>query len=77
MDPLFGPLRRRVQAAVDRRFNRARYDAQRTVDQFRARLRDEVDLSQLNAELVGAVHNTVEPAQVSLWLRPSKAEPHP
>jgi hypothetical protein len=67
---LFAPVRRRVQVAVDRRFNRARYDAQRTVEAFRARMRDEVDLDQLGNELVGAVRITVEPAQASLWLRP-------
>lgn len=67
---LFGPLRRRLQTAVDRRFNRARYDAQRTVDEFRARLRDGIHLEQLDAELVGVVRSTVQPAQVSLWLRP-------
>jgi hypothetical protein len=67
---LFQPLRRRVQAAVDRRFNRRRYDATRTVEAFSARLRDQVDLDTLAAELLAGVEQTVEPTTVSLWLRP-------
>ena len=66
---LFQPLRRRVQAAVDRRFNRARYDADRTVAAFAGRLRDEVDLDQLRDEIATTVAHTVQPAAVSLWLR--------
>jgi hypothetical protein len=65
----FGPVRRRVQDAVDRRFNRARYDAQRTVDVFRDRLRSEVDLDHLQRELVAVVDGAVAPERVSLWLR--------
>jgi predicted membrane-bound spermidine synthase len=66
---LFQPLRRRVQRIVDRRFNRSRYDAERTVAAFAERLRDEVDLEQLVAEILATVRQTVEPSSVSLWLR--------
>jgi hypothetical protein len=65
----FGPVRRRVQAVVDRRFNRARYDAQRMVEEFQQRLRDEVDLDELYTALVDTVGQTVAPAHASLWLR--------
>ncbi len=70
---LFQPARRRVQAAVDRRFNRRRHDAARTVEAFSARLRDQIDLDTLSAELLAGVEQTVEPTTVSLWLRPSAA----
>jgi histidine kinase-like protein len=70
---LFQPARRRVQAVVDRRFNRRRYDAARTVEAFSARLRDQIDLDTLSAELLAGVEQTVEPTTVSLWLRPSAA----
>jgi hypothetical protein len=66
---LFQPLRRRVQSGVDRRFNRARYDAERTVTAFAARLRDDVDMDQLRAEITSTVGRTVQPASVALWLR--------
>jgi hypothetical protein len=66
----FQPLRRLVQDLVDRRFNRCRYDAARTVEGFAARLREQVDLEVLSAEMVAVVERTVQPARASLWLRP-------
>jgi hypothetical protein len=66
---LFQPIRRKIQRIVDRRFNRARYDAEATVVAFAGRLRDEVDLDQLRAEILATVRQTVEPSSVSLWLR--------
>jgi hypothetical protein len=67
---LFNPLRRRVQRAVDRRFNRARYDAERTVAAFAARLKDAVDPDQTRAELLDVVHRSLEPAHLSCWISP-------
>jgi hypothetical protein len=66
---LFGPLRRRVQAFIDRRFYRRKYDAAKTLAQFSSKLRDETDLDSLNDELVAIVRETVQPAHASLWLR--------
>jgi hypothetical protein len=65
----FSPLHRRVQRLVDRRFNRRRYDAARTVAGFAARLRDQVDLDALHGELLGVVDQTMQPTRASLWLR--------
>ncbi|GAC1331706.1 MAG: hypothetical protein NVSMB13_20090 [Mycobacteriales bacterium] len=68
---LFQPVRRRVQGVLDRRFNRAGYDATRTVESFSTRLREQVDLDAMLADLVATVHATVEPRSAALWLRPT------
>jgi hypothetical protein len=70
---VFQPARRRIQALVDRRFNRRRHDAARTIAAFSTRLRDQVDLTTLTGELLAAVDQTMQPTRASLWLRPQGA----
>ena len=74
---LFNPLRLRIQRLVDRRFNRARYDAEATVTAFRRRLREAVDLDTVQRELLNVVEGSVQPAHTSLWIRPSQTRSRP
>jgi hypothetical protein len=69
---LFQPLRRRTQAIVDHRFNRARYDAQRTATDFAERLRDQVDLVSLASDIAGVVDTALRPSKIGVWIRPSR-----
>jgi len=73
---LFQPLRRRIQTTVDRRFNRRRYDAAMTIEAFSTRLREQIDLDTLSAELLGVVDQTMQPTKASLWLQPAISASH-
>jgi hypothetical protein len=72
---VFQPARRRVQAVVDRRFNRRRHDTTRIIEGFGTRLRHQVDLDTLTADLLAVVDQTMQPTQTSLWLRPPPEPP--
>jgi hypothetical protein len=70
---MFEPLRRRIQAFVDRSFYRSKYDAEKTLEAFSSKLKNEIDLEALNGEVISVIRDTMQPSHVSLWLRPDSA----
>jgi hypothetical protein len=74
---VFQPARRRIQQAVDRRFDRRRYDAGQTIQRFGARLRQQTDLDSLTSELLGVIEQTMQPTRAGLWLRPQRLPSRP
>jgi hypothetical protein len=72
---LFRPARSGVQAFIDRRFYRSKFDAQQTLDEFSGQLRDEVDLATLSTRLTSVVSSTMQPSHVSVWIRPNEGAP--